>query len=106
MRDLFDQEPPKKYPESPGFKVTGTSEDAAKAIEPRAGSLRARALGVLRQIMPEGMTPDQIAKKMGCTVLAVRPRITELAHANLIEKTGERRLNTSGVNADVWRAVS
>jgi len=106
MTDLFDWEPPKQYPVSPGFKKAGTSEDAAKAIEPRAGTLRALALQQLRCVMPNGLTPDEVAKKIGRTVLAVRPRMTELSHAGLIEPTGERRKNSSGVFADVWRATS
>ena len=49
------------------------------------------------------MTADEIAAKLGQSVLAVRPRVSELFHAGLIEKTGERRPNASGLNAYVWK---
>lgn len=105
--DLFDWRPPQKptYPDRPGYKQHTTSKDAADAMEPRAPGLRDRALAALRAAGASGLTPDEVAERMGCTVLAIRPRITELKLAELIVKTGERRANISGAKADVWRAV-
>ena len=44
-----------RYPASPGFKVEGPSKDAAKAMKPKAGTLREGVLACL-QLAP--MTPD------------------------------------------------
>ena len=55
---------------------------------------------------PCGLTADEIAMKLGESVLAVRPRVSELFHARQIEKTGERRPNASGLNAYVWKKAT
>lgn len=88
------------YPRSPGFKEPTTSRDAAAAIAPRMGSLQA---SVLNMLATQPMTPDEAAAAIGCTVLAVRPRFSELSKIEKIVRTGERRANASGVKADVWR---
>ena len=67
--------------------------------------LRALVLELLAAT-PCGLTADEIAVKFGESVLAVRPRVSELFHAGLIEKTGERRPNTSGLNAHVWKKTA
>ena len=55
---------------------------------------------------PPGLTADEIAAKLGESVLAVRPRVSELFRAGLIEKTGDRRPNASGLNAHVWKKAA
>jgi hypothetical protein len=71
----------------------------------RTERLRALVLGVLAAT-PCGLTADEIAAKLDESVLAVRPRVSELFHARLIEKTGERRPNASGLNAHVWKKTA
>jgi predicted ArsR family transcriptional regulator len=71
----------------------------------RSERLRARVLEVLAST-PSGLTADEIAAKLDESVLAVRPRVSELFHAGLIEKTGERRRNESGLNAHVWKKTA
>jgi predicted transcriptional regulator len=68
---------------------------------------RLRAL-VLEALVaaPSGLTADEIAAKLEESVLAVRPRVSELFHAGVIEKTGERRPNASGLNAHVWKKTA
>ena len=101
MTDLFDYAASlPKYPEHPGFKEIGTPLDAAVAIKSRSQPLRRRALAV---ICTRPSTPDEVADVLGETVLAIRPRITELKRFGLIEKTGEKRANASGCDAYVWR---
>jgi len=88
------------YPTSPGYKETTTSKEAAKAISGRAEHLRDRALA---HIANRPSTADEVAEAIGETVLAVRPRITELKQLGKIERTGERRANASGQKAHVYR---
>lgn len=104
MADHFFGDRP--YPASPGFKENTTSRDAARAISAKAPTLRNRVLAAIKDAGPAGLTADEAADKLGETVHAVRPRLTELGpkHANLIESTGMRRPNASGLMAKVWRA--
>lgn len=89
------------YPAVPGSAPIDTSEEAAESMRESAPTLRAKALEVLRR---SPATADEVAKALGETVLAIRPRITELFKMGRIEDTGERRTNTSGRRAVVWMA--
>lgn len=77
-----------------------TSLDAADAMADRAPILRARVLGVLAT---GDHTADEVAAKLGESVLAIRPRVTELAKAGRIADSEARRKSASGRNAIVWR---
>jgi DNA-directed RNA polymerase specialized sigma24 family protein len=101
MRDLFD-EPPSGYPASPGYKESTTSRDAARKIAPRVKTLREQVLVTLQAVWPLGLTADEVAAKMGKSILSVRPRLSELRLANEIVPTTARRPNDSGVDATVW----
>lgn len=48
-------------------------------------------------------TADEIAEIVGETVLAIRPRLSELKKLGKIEPTGERGKNASGQSAHRWR---
>ena len=82
--------------------ATGEALQAARTNVGRTERLRALVLEVLAAA-PDGLTADEIAAKLDASVLAVRPRVSELFHAARIEKTGERRLNQSGLAAHVWK---
>ena len=97
MADLFT------YPEHPGSKERDTSHDAADAIAERAPQLRGRALAVLER--SNGLTADEVAGKLGLSILSIRPRITELARAGKVRDSGARRTNASGRKAIVWSPV-
>jgi predicted ArsR family transcriptional regulator len=101
---LFGEQPaPARYPRAPGFKARETSKAAAEAITAMVGTLRER---VLAEIKRKPSTPDEVAARLGITVLAARPRVTELSKLGLITDAGERRKNDSGRTAIVWKAVS
>lgn len=96
--DLFS------YPNAPGFKeVGGTSEKAAKIMEPYAKTLAARAW---RLLLKQKLTADEVAKALGVSILSIRPRISELHALGLARKTKERRLNDSGLEAWVWEGIN
>ena len=93
------------YPDGlPGWTEPTTSRMAAKAMRSRAATLREKILELLG-MHPAGLTPDEASGLLNETVLAVRPRFVELGpkHMGLIEKTGTRRTNDSGMSATVWR---
>jgi hypothetical protein len=72
------------YPDVPGFKVQGASQEAAKAMVGAAKTLRARAILCIARA-PGGLTADEVAAELGASPFAVRPRITELNRLGLIE---------------------
>lgn len=96
--DLFSL----RYPDVPGFKRRGTSSDAAKSIHSEAPKLREDCLDAIRS---KPRTADEVADALGKSVLAVRPRLSELVALRKIIETGERRPNTSGKMASVWRVL-
>jgi hypothetical protein len=101
LMDLFEFAG--RYPDRPGYKEAGTSKDAAKAVASAAPGLRDRVFEAIGYSGAEGLTADQAASQLAYSVLAIRPRVAELAKAGKIIKTGERRANASGLKAAVWR---
>lgn len=97
MTDLFD------YPNSPGFKARETSASAASDMAETAPRLRTRALKALER--SNGLTADEVAGRLGLSILSIRPRISELTRLGKVRDSGERRLNSSGKRAIVWMAV-
>lgn len=91
------------YPEAPGAKAPGTSTEAAHKITPHATALRDRVESLF--LTGATLTADECAETLGVSVLACRPRISELSKMGLIVNTGERRKNASGMSASVWAAA-
>jgi predicted transcriptional regulator len=94
------------YPNRPGFKQYGTSQEAADAIEPQAHTLRGKALAEIKAAGRHGLTADEVADQLGRSVLSIRPRVSELLVLGLIERNRQRRKNTSGLFADAYVEVS
>lgn len=108
MTDLFDWTPPPGYPNAPGWKERTTSRDAAKAMGITGCRMRDDLLTLYRALWPAGMTADEAAAKIGRSLFAVRPRITELRrlgelHPALLvgAEKSLRRPNASGMMATV-----
>lgn len=94
MIDLF------RYPHEPGAQDRDTSRDAADEVAVNAPQMRARALAVLER--SRGLTADEVAGKLGLSILSIRPRVTELSRLGKVRDSGTRRPNASGRNAIVW----
>jgi predicted ArsR family transcriptional regulator len=91
------------YPDSPGYKEKGGTSEAASAIAANTSeTLRDRVLFLLRNTE---FTADECARYLGASILAVRPRLSELRRMGLIRKTGTTRMNDSGIQAAVWTAT-
>jgi len=97
MTDLFD------YPSSPGARNRDTSRAAADAMAATAPLLRGKVLAVLER--SNGLTADEVAGRLGLSILSIRPRCTELSRLGQIRDSGDRRNNASGKRAIVWMAV-
>ena len=78
-----------------------TRREAYKKARSIAGPLQRSILSVLRVFGPR--TPDEVAAELGKSVLAIRPRFSELLSYGKIEKTGNRRANSSGLMAKEYR---
>ena len=93
-----------EYPATPGWKTDSppTSKAAGLEVEDRAATLRQ----MVAERLAEGpATADEVAEAIGATVLATRPRLSELRAQGKIEPTGDRRRNESGHSASVWKIV-
>lgn len=98
MTDLF------RYPDAPGAQDRDTSRAAAEAIQPTAATLRAKALAIVER--SNGLTADEVAGRLGLSILSIRPRLTELARLHKVRDSGSRRRNQSGRQAIVWAPVN
>lgn len=87
------------YPNSPGYKAPGTSQEAAEKVSSSTGNARGQILKLLWH--SPALSADEIALEMGWTVLYCRPRVAELNKLKAIKKVGRRR-NASGLNAWTW----
>lgn len=90
------------YPDAPGFKAHGPSEEAAEKVAGHAKLLRAKVLARFKEVYPEGRTADEIAAELNCSAFGVRPRVSELRRNGDLRDTGARRPNESGMTATVW----
>lgn len=97
MTDLF------RYPHQPGAQDRDTSIAAADEAAQTAPQLRARALAVIER--SRGLTADEVAGKLGLSILSIRPRVTELSRLGKVRDSGSRRPNASGRNAIVWTPI-
>ncbi|QQV76503.1 hypothetical protein H5J25_13720 [Sphingomonas aliaeris] len=98
MTDLF------RYPHAPGAQDRDTSRDAADAAAVTAPMLRAQALAVVER--SNGLTADEVAGRLGLSILSIRPRLTELSRLGKVRDSGQRRKNASGKRAIVWAPVN
>lgn len=84
-----------------GYQGTDTSQDAALMIAGRAGTLRRLVIDTLKK-HKNGLTADEAATILEESVLAIRPRFTELKQDGIIRDCGGRRPNLSTRRAIVW----
>lgn len=98
--DQFSKVSDFNYPDRPGFKARETSRDAGDAMASRAKTLRDAAYSILKA--SAGLTADEVADALRESVLAIRPRCSELAARSKILDSGLRRPNKSGRKAVVW----
>ena len=89
---------------APAQRHSRTSLDAAKAVEPGAGTDRMRVLMALRDAGSRGMTDEELQDALGLAGSSERPRRCELLDAGLIWQSIETRATRSGRQATIWRA--
>lgn len=106
MTTLFDYAAahPAPYPHTPGHRRTDTSRAAARAMAPKAGTLQAEVLRVLREHGP--LATFEMPRLIGATYRSLQPRTSELRNLGWIRDTGQRREDPeTGKAAIVWGLV-
>lgn len=92
------------YPNAPGYKARETSREAGEKIANRAPVIRERIVDLLTPALQ--LTADEAADLLRLPILAVRPRFSELATQGKVIDSGQRRPNSSGKRAIVWRLAA
>lgn len=98
--DLFAEA---AYPNTPGARRNRCSRDAAQCVRPVARPLREQVFVLIKD---NALTADEAAALLGRSVLAIRPRLSELVKQGRICDSGHTRKNTSGIKATVWRIAA
>jgi hypothetical protein len=89
---------------APAQRHSRTSLDAAKVIEPGAGTDRMRVLMALRDAGSRGMTDDELQDALNMPGDTERPRRISLCEVGLVWASQEWRKTRSGRDAVVWKA--
>lgn len=89
-----------RYPAMPGWKGQMTSFQAAQRVGKRAAMLRVQVLAWFAA--GNKGTADDCAMALGESILAVRPRCSELVAMSRIVNTGTRAKMVGGRDGIVW----
>jgi hypothetical protein len=90
---------------APSVNGSITSAQAADSLGPQTLNAMQRRVLELLQATPEGLTDEEMQRRLGMNPSTQRPRRIELARRGLIV-TGGTRKTASGRNADVWKATA
>ena len=91
-------------PRAPSAHGSVTSAQAADSLTPATLNAMQRKVLALLQATPEGLTDEEMARRLGMNPSTQRPRRIELARRGLVVTCGTRR-TASGRNADVWKSI-
>jgi transcription initiation factor IIE alpha subunit len=106
MSDYFVEAPlPLFTQRAPAARGSITSAQAADSLGPATLNAMQRRVLELLQATPEGLTDEEMQRRLGMNPSTQRPRRIELARRGLIVTAGTRK-TASGRNADVWRATA
>lgn len=95
-RSLFDAVPPYQ-------RHSQTSRNAAIAIRPKVGSMKAQVLDYL-ETQEDGATDEEGINALRMNPSTYRPRRIDLVNEGLVVDSGQRRRVQSGEQAVVWKA--
>jgi len=89
---------------APAVNGSATSAAAADSLGPATLNAMQRRVFELLQATPDGLTDEEMARRLAMNPSTQRPRRIELARRGLVVTCGTRR-TASGRNADVWRVA-
>jgi hypothetical protein len=87
---------------APAARGSITSAQAADSLGPATLNAMQRRVLELLQATPEGLTDEEMQKRLGMNPSTQRPRRIELARRGMVVEAGTRK-TASGRNASVWR---
>ena len=90
---------------APSVNGSATSAKAADLLTPVALNAMQRRVLELLAVWPQGLTDEEMQRKLGMNPSTQRPRRIELMGKGLVQSCGTRR-TASGRMAVVWRTVS
>jgi hypothetical protein len=90
---------------APAARGSITSAQAADSLGPATLNALQRKVLDLLKATPDGLTDEEMQRRLGMNPSTQRPRRIELARRGLIV-TGGTRKTASGRNADVWKATA
>ena len=103
MSDYYVESPlPLFAARAPSVKGSATSAAAADSLAPQTLNAMQRRVLELLEATPDGLTDEEMSRRLGMNPSTQRPRRIELARRGLVVTCGTRR-TASGRNADVWR---
>jgi hypothetical protein len=89
---------------APAARGSITSAQAADSLgQQTLNALQRRVLELLKAT-PEGLTDEEMQRRLGMNPSTQRPRRIELARRGMVVEAGTRK-TVSGRNASVWRAA-
>lgn len=91
-----------RYPDAPGYRRAGPSQEAAASIRPVMSDLQHQVLAFVRDQGEEGATLHEIAAGTGISLQTVCARRREIELKGLVKDSGKRRLSPSKRAATVW----
>jgi len=89
---------------APSVNGSMTSAKAADSLSPKTLNALQRKVLELLLATPDGLTDEEMQRRLGMNPSTQRPRRGELARRGLIVASGTRK-TASGRNADVWRVA-
>jgi hypothetical protein len=105
MSDYYVEAPlPLFAARAPAVNGSATSAAAADSLGPATLNAMQRRVLELLQATPEGLTDEEMARRLGMNPSTQRPRRIELMRLGLVVRCGVRK-TASNRNADVWRAA-
>jgi hypothetical protein len=89
---------------APSVNGSITSAKAADSLGPATLNALQRKVLDLLKATPDGLTDEEMQRRLGMNPSTQRPRRIELARRGLVVTCGTRK-TSSGRNADVWRVA-
>jgi transcription initiation factor IIE alpha subunit len=103
MSDYYTETPLPLFAMAPSVNGSVTSAQAADSLTPATLNAMQRRVLELLAATPEGLTDEEMQRRLRMNPSTQRPRRIELMRRGLVVEAGTRR-TTSGRMAAVWRA--
>jgi hypothetical protein len=87
---------------APAVRGSATSAAAADSLGPKTLNAMQRRVLELLEATPDGLTDEEMARRLGMNPSTARPRRIELVRRGMVVEAGTRK-TASGRMAAIWR---